>query len=177
MAALLLTALLAACEREDRPLRSTPVLSTGREEIALSTNSPGPGAPTENKSGTRGEYEKNAFHVSQGTKLSTWYNCSGCHANGGGGSGPALMDDVWIYGSEPMAIYQTIAFGRPNGMPAFGKRVPEDQLWQLVAYVRSLSGLASQDAAPNRNDALEGKPPESLMDKPQAVTSTPGAAH
>ena len=61
---MLLTALLGACEREDRPLRSEPLLNESREQIALSTNSPGPGTPIEYKTGTRGEYEKNAFHVS-----------------------------------------------------------------------------------------------------------------
>src|SRR5438128_2687646 len=148
---LIVAGALTACEREDRPLRSEPVPGEHREAIAIASNSPGPIGPVEKKSGTRQEYEKSAFHVSQGKKLFTWYNCSGCHANGGGGSGPALMDDVWIYGSAPMAVYQTIVEGRPNGMPAFRGRIPEDQIWQLVSYVRSMSGLASPDAAPNRD--------------------------
>ena len=43
--------------------------------------------------------------------------------------------------------------GRPNGMPSFRGRIPEDQIWQLVAYVRSLSGLrAASDAAPRGDD-------------------------
>ena len=37
----------------------------------------------------------------QGKRLFSWYNCIGCHANGGGGIGPPLMDDEWIYGSRP----------------------------------------------------------------------------
>ena len=57
------------------------------------------------------------------------------------------MDSRWIYGSEPENIFATIMQGRPNGMPAFGGRIPDDQLWQLVAYVRSLSGQTPQDAA------------------------------
>ena len=64
------------------------------------------------------------------------------------------MDDDWIYGGDAPAIYRDASRdGRPNGMPSFGSRIPEDQIWQLVAYVRSLSGLAPQDAAPNRDDA------------------------
>ena len=69
---LAITALAGACEREDRSLRSEPVLNESREEIALSTMAPGPSPPAEYKSGTRTEYEKNAFHVSQGKKLFTW---------------------------------------------------------------------------------------------------------
>src|SRR4051812_46292162 len=92
--------LLAACEREGRPLRSDPVARDYKEEITLSSNSPGPGGPQQNKSGAGREYEKVAFHVSQGKKFYTWFNCVGCHANGGGAIGPALMDDVWVYGSD-----------------------------------------------------------------------------
>jgi cytochrome c oxidase cbb3-type subunit 3 len=55
--------------------------------------------------------------------------------------GPALMDDEWIYGSAPEQIYTTIVEGRPNGMPSFAGRIPSYQVWQLVTYVRSLSGL------------------------------------
>ena len=41
---------------------------------------------------------------------------------GGGGIGPPLMDDRWIYGSAPENIYASIVQGRPNGMPAWGGR-------------------------------------------------------
>jgi cytochrome c oxidase cbb3-type subunit 3 len=108
--------------------------------------------------------------------LWTWYNCSGCHANGGGGPGPALMDDVWIYGGDAGTIYLTIANGRPNGMPAFGNRIPKDQIWQLAAYVRSLAGLASADAAPNRDDAFLTRTPESFSDPQKPETVKPSAA-
>ena len=53
--------------------------------------------------------------------------------------GPDLMDDVWIYGSRLEQIHQTLVDGRPNGMPAWGGKVPDEQLWDLAAYVRSLS--------------------------------------
>ena len=84
------------------------------------------------------------------------------------------MDDVWIYGSDPANIFATIVQGRPNGMPAFGSRIPEKEVWELVAYVRSMSGLASSQAAPNRRDAIHAKPPESNMDRqPPVNVSTP----
>jgi cytochrome c oxidase cbb3-type subunit 3 len=169
--------LIAGCEREDRPLRSEQALSERREEIALASNAPGPGRPIEYKSGTRGEYEKVAFHVSQGKKLFTWYNCSGCHANGGGGSGPALMDDVWIYGSAIENIAATIREGRPNGMPTFRGKIPEDQIWQIAAYVRALGGFVASDVAASRHDQLYAHEGEGrLPSPPERATTQPGLA-
>jgi cytochrome c oxidase cbb3-type subunit III len=109
--------------------------------------------------------ERNAYAMSQGKNLFRWYNCTGCHANGGGGMGPALMDDRWRYGNNPEDIYASIMDGRPNGMPAFRGKINEDQVWQLVAYVRSMSGWARKDAAPSRNDSLYPGEPESMRDK------------
>ncbi|HZA98623.1 MAG TPA: c-type cytochrome [Gemmatimonadales bacterium] len=78
-----------------------------------------------------------------GQQLFTWFNCAGCHgARGGGGIGPPLRDKVWIYGSDPASIYQSIAQGRPNGMPAFAGKIPDEQIWSLEMYIRSLGGAA-----------------------------------
>jgi cytochrome c oxidase cbb3-type subunit 3 len=169
--AIALATLLAGCEREDHPLRSEPVLGENKEAIALSSNAPGAGGPIEYKTGTRSEYEKVAFHVSQGKRLFTWYNCSGCHANGGGGSGPALMDDVWIYGSSIENIAASIREGRPNGMPTFRGKVPEDQIWQIAAYVRALGGFVSSDVASSRHDEMYAHPGESRLPAPPERTS------
>jgi hypothetical protein len=51
----------------------------------------------------------------------------------------ALMDDEWIYGGRLEQIHQTLVEERPNGMPAWGGKIPDDQLWQMAAYVRSMS--------------------------------------
>jgi cytochrome c oxidase cbb3-type subunit 3 len=117
-------------------------------------------------------YEESGAAVAEGKRLYSWMNCVGCHANGGGAIGPALMDDVWIYGSEPRAIHDTIANGRPNGMPAFGGKLPDQQIWQLTAYVRSMSGLVPIWAKPGRNDDLAAKPAESNTPR-QPPTDTP----
>jgi cytochrome c oxidase cbb3-type subunit 3 len=154
---------IGGCQRESREFpRPAPGAEVGDSDAAAEMI---------------GRYERNAYALAQGKKLWSWYNCSGCHANGGGGSGPSLMDDVWIYGGDPRAIYQTISEGRPNGMPAFGGRIPKDQIWQLAAYVRSMSGLAPQDAAPNRDDAFLTRTPESFMDpqKPERATPSSGS--
>jgi len=151
--------LLAACEREKREF------DPGVEGARLDKSMLGVDRME--------RYERNAHALATGKRLWTWYNCTGCHGNGGGGGpGPALMDRQWIYGWDSASIYKSIADGRANGMPGFRGRIPEDQLWQLTAYVRSLSGLAPQDGAPNRDDALLTRTPESFFDpqRPEAAT-------
>ena len=73
-------------------------------------------------------------------------NCTGCHFNGGGGMGPALMSGHWRYGGRIEQIYESIAQGRPNGMPSWQFVLQPQQIWDLAAYVKSLS--ASPTAAP-----------------------------
>jgi cytochrome c oxidase cbb3-type subunit 3 len=150
---------VSGCERESRDFaRPQPAAEVGAREAAPAMVA---------------RYERNAYALAAGKRLWGWYNCSGCHANGGGGSGPALTDDVWIYGGDALPIYQSIAEGRPNGMPAFGARIPADQIWQLTAYVRSLGGLAPLDAAPNRDDAFLTRTPESFMDTQKPESARP----
>lgn len=84
-------------------------------------------------------YYDNVKAVFDGKRLYQQYNCSGCHSNGGGGMAPSLMDDQWIYGGRLEQIHQTLVEGRPNGMPAWGGKIPDEQLWEIAAYVRSLS--------------------------------------
>ena len=64
--------------------------------------------------------------------------------------GPPLMDQDWIYGSAPANIVATILEGRPNGMPSFRGKIPDNQVWQLAAYVRSMSGQLAKDVSPGR---------------------------
>jgi cytochrome c oxidase cbb3-type subunit III len=160
---LAMTVGLGACDREERQVRSDPIATESDEQVALVRLSPGGTLPTEYRSGRGKDYEDNAFHLSEGKRLYAWFNCSGCHGQGGGGSGPALMDDRWIYGSTIENVVETIRAGRPNGMPSFRGKVPDDQIWQLAAYVRSMSGLASKAAAPSRNDAMHPHPSENRM--------------
>jgi cytochrome c oxidase cbb3-type subunit 3 len=57
-------------------------------------------------------------------------------------------------------------------MPSFQRKIPDDQVWQLVAYVRALGGLAPKDAAPGRNDEMHVGRPENLA-TPQGLTLEP----
>jgi cytochrome c oxidase cbb3-type subunit 3 len=73
------------------------------------------------------------------------FNCIGCHAaNGGGGMGPSLSNNLFIYGSQPENIYLSIYQGRPNGMPAWGGVLPDSVIWDLVTYVSKISNEPSR---------------------------------
>jgi cytochrome c oxidase cbb3-type subunit 3 len=76
----------------------------------------------------------------RGMQFFNQMNCVGCHApNGAGGMGPSLSDPKFIYGSEPANIYLSILQGRPKGMPAWGGMLPDEVIWDLVAYIQSIS--------------------------------------
>ena len=155
----LLLAVLAACERESRPFRDLPVAAARTQAETQTPLYAGPPAPPV---GTLSPYEENAWGIAEGKRLYSAYNCVGCHAHGGGAIGPPLMDNEWIYGFEPANIYWTIVQGRPNGMPAFRNKIPDQQVWQLVAYVQSMSGQTPKDAMPGRSDHMRPHPPELL---------------
>jgi cytochrome c oxidase cbb3-type subunit III len=163
--------LLAACEREDRT-PPAPARAARSDTIAVSSLQPG-GASGAVR--TRNRYEENAFAVSEGQRLFRQFNCSGCHGSfGGGGMGPPLMDDQWIYGSDPANIVATILEGRPSGMPSFRGKVNDDQVLQLAAYVRSLSGQLRKDVTSSRTDHMSG-PSRSSPEVPKDSAMPPAA--
>jgi cytochrome c oxidase cbb3-type subunit 3 len=75
----------------------------------------------------------------EGGKLFGAFNCDGCHAGGAVGFvGPSLADGRWRYGGSDGAIYTSIFYGRPRGMPAWGGTLPSEAIWRLVSYLQSL---------------------------------------
>jgi cytochrome c oxidase cbb3-type subunit 3 len=158
-----------ACEREKREVRQAPP-GARTESIAVSDLQPG-GSGIETP--TKNPAEEHAYDLSQGKQLYQYYNCAGCHFNGGGGIGPPLMDDQWIYGSDPANIRATIVEGRPNGMPSFRNKIPDAEVWQLVGFVRSLSGQVQKDVAPTRSDHMNAKPSEQRTQQMTPKDSTP----
>jgi cytochrome c oxidase cbb3-type subunit III len=168
-AALALT-LLAGCEREERRFREPPSAAAAIGTLRLTDLQAG---TADSDKSFANPYEENAYATSQGKQLFTWFNCNGCHAQGGGDSGPPLMDDQWIYGAEPANVFASIVEGRPNGMPSFRGKIADYQVWQLVAYVRSMSGLLRTDVAPGRSDHLTAKKPEQRKDDETPRRATP----
>ena len=160
--------ILSSCKREQRQFNPPPS-SFNTYQIAQSELRPGAMPPPP---AIENPFEKSAYAVSEGKRLFTQYNCSGCHANGGGGMGPALMDEKWIYGSAPANIYSTILEGRPNGMPAFRGKITDDQVWEIVGYVRSLSGQLPKDVSPTRSDDMNAHKSEQTSEQKKPVKSS-----
>jgi cytochrome c oxidase cbb3-type subunit 3 len=78
--------------------------------------------------------------IEEGKQLFVSYNCADCHGGeGSGGMGPSLQDGRWHFGGSAGEVYESITEGRPDGMPAWGGRIDDSQIWALVAYVRTLS--------------------------------------
>jgi cytochrome c oxidase cbb3-type subunit III len=128
--------LLTACQKRAQ----TPFPeASANQGVIQSPLAPGVGTSLATADPRATQYYNNLEAVNTGKRLFSEYNCSGCHSNGGGGMGADLMDGQWTYGSRLAQIHQTLVEGRPNGMPAWGGKIPDQQLWQLAVYVRSMS--------------------------------------
>lgn len=158
-----LVAGLSGCGQERRDFREIPPVTSATGVVRQGDLQPGGVVIAES---TTTQYGDNAYALSAGRKLYNQMNCVGCHFHGGGGIGPALMDDQWIYGSDPAQIFSTIVEGRPNGMPSFKSKLSTQQVWQLVAYVRSMSGLGGSTVSSSREDHMYLSP-DLAIQKPQ----------
>jgi len=71
-------------------------------------------------------------------------NCAQCHGSDAGGARgfPNLRDQDWLHGGAPETVKESITNGRMGVMPALGASLGDDGVKNVVAYVRSLSGLA-----------------------------------
>ena len=142
---------VVGCKSEKREFRAMPPAGSPGELVPVGDLRAGDTLPPDS---TTSPYGTNAWALSEGQTLYHRMNCVGCHFHGGGGIGPALMDSEWIYGGDPAQLFKTIAEGRPNGMPSFGAKLVNQQVWQLVAYVRSLSGLEGSSSSSSREDHM-----------------------
>ena len=148
----LLTLLALSTNNASAQQDTAPDAQHGPNEIAVTGLFPNGGAPPpQDPIGAR--FEGNRLAIADGEQLFGQMNCTGCHFNGGGGMGPALMSGHWRYGGRMEQIYESIAQGRPNGMPSWQFVLGPTQIWDLAAYVKSLSvpapSAASQTAAPD----------------------------
>jgi cytochrome c oxidase cbb3-type subunit 3 len=123
----------AAC---DRP--SNDVSAASSPPPMKTPVGPVPG-PDEQPTRPNNPYTGDRSATGEGRQLFVRFNCSGCHGGrAGGGMGPSLRDVDWIYGSTDAQVFSSIAEGRGHGMPAWGVKLNEDQIWKLVAYIKTL---------------------------------------
>jgi cytochrome c oxidase cbb3-type subunit 3 len=174
-----LMALLNACSHFQGGSTAAPP-SNGLPSGAIVASTPlgqiagSPGSVSELS--TPNPYEGNTQAVQEGKKLFVKMNCAGCHAyDGSGNMGPDLTDKYWRYGGLPIQIFKSIQDGRPQGMPAWGKALSQDDIWKLVAFVESFGGSVSVS---HYNDARQGdEPGEGVAPEAQSqVTPDAGSA-
>jgi cytochrome c(L) len=89
-----------------------------------------------------GKEMKNPFEgkpeaIKEGDKIFD-AKCSECHMDGTGGAGPNLTDDTWIYGGSDAEVFETVAGGRKGGMPSWKGELSKDDIWKVIAYIRSI---------------------------------------
>jgi cytochrome c oxidase cbb3-type subunit 3 len=128
---------LLACGRGDDQ-RATQLASAGASPAIVFRIGPQPG-PDRVLPVLQNPYAGDRAVLLEGRRLFNWYNCSGCHGDhGGGGMGPSLRDSLWYYGGDDSSIFASVSEGRDKGMPAWGVKLPRDQIWKLVSYIRSM---------------------------------------
>jgi cytochrome c oxidase cbb3-type subunit 3 len=99
-------------------------------------------------------FEGDKRAIADGRRLFIAMNCAGCHGyDAAGNIGPNLTDKAWRYGGTPAAIYNSIFEGRPQGMPSWGRALPAQDIWKLVAFVQSYGGAYP---AGRRQDSING---------------------
>ena len=118
------------------PSSQPPALSSKLLGVPLVNNVPGEVKPAP----IANPVENDPAASERGMRYFLSFNCVGCHApNGGGGMGPALSNKAFKYGADPAHLFLVISHGAPLGMPAWGNVLPENVIWDLVAYVESIS--------------------------------------
>ena len=85
-------------------------------------------------------YTGDAAAIEEGRKLWRKTGCYSCHGGvAEGGVGPSLIDDEWIYVPTDKTLFKTISEGRKGTvMVSWSKELDPDQIWKVIAYIRSL---------------------------------------
>jgi cytochrome c oxidase cbb3-type subunit 3 len=98
---------------------------------------------------------KEAKEMGQRLFLTYCAQCHGSDAKGAKGF-PNLTDGDWLFGGTPDQIKESIIKGRDAMMPAKGVKpdLNGDQIKDLAAHVRSLSGLSSDSVRAQRGKEL-----------------------
>jgi putative heme-binding domain-containing protein len=77
--------------------------------------------------------------------------CAPCHGIGAdGGRGPDLTRGTYTAGDRDADLFRVISTGVPGSeMAPYGGRLESDQIWRLVAYIRSVSHHDAENVSGN----------------------------
>ncbi len=126
----------AACRGHD----AAPAMGHEARVFAGGVTPPAGSPPQVSGNPFRGDRQSAA----EGERTFGVMNCDGCHGGGAvGWVGPSLRDGRWRYGGSDGEIFQSIYYGQPHGMPAYGGLLPAGAIWKLVTYLQSLEPPAN----------------------------------
>lgn len=124
-------ALLGAACREATTGRYVPPVISYPQHVNVAGIAPPAGTLTN-------PYQPDSQSVREGGQTFTTMNCDGCHGGGATGwVGPSLVDGRWRYGGEDGAVFTSIFYGRPRGMPAYGGSLSPAAIWKIITYLRA----------------------------------------
>jgi mono/diheme cytochrome c family protein len=111
-------------------------------------------------------------------------HCAACHGGHGAGDGSqagslsvALSDlrqPATLNERSAQEIFDLVTDGSSTGMPALGATFSEDERWNLVSYVRSLSHLTRSPAPVGTAEPGSGTPSVTLAEGITAVAEVSG---
>ena len=83
-------------------------------------------------------------------------NCQQCHnTRGHGGKCPQLVRGAWAPGgaNSDIFMFETVSKGRPNTqMGAFGDALTQEEIWQVVTFLREEAArVKATDASKNKD--------------------------
>ena len=82
--------------------------------------------------------------------------CADCHGMDATGVRGPDITQVWASGRSDGGLFRTLRNGVPNTeMPAVAPRTPDHEIWQILAYLRTLAAPAPSD--PPRGNAENGE--------------------
>jgi cytochrome c oxidase cbb3-type subunit 3 len=102
---------------------------------------------------TTNPFRGDSAAIAEGKEVFTTI-CVACHlADGSGLVGPSLVDPYWKYGDSDPALFETVAKGRPLGMPPWGTQLGNDKIWKVLSYLETLPrsakpGVGAPDFVP-----------------------------
>jgi mono/diheme cytochrome c family protein len=132
------SAALAPAQADDAPQHPSPMAGQGQpspmagQSQAAPAAGQGEAAPTAGQGQAAGDSQQAAINGNQ--LFAT--TCGFCHEDGGrrAGRGPKLAGTTR---SDEFIIHR-ITYGKPGAMPAWGKVYSQEQIKQILAYIRSL---------------------------------------
>jgi cytochrome c oxidase cbb3-type subunit 3 len=87
---------------------------------------------------TRNPYSGDAAAIAEGQQVFATI-CSACHKPDATGLvGPSLVDPYWKYGNSDAERFESVAEGRPLGMPPWLAQLGTEKIWKSLAYLESL---------------------------------------